>query len=157
MTDTKNKLHWWCDNGVANVRPNHQNQSFSFFSHLWMDGHLFESHSGLICFCECLKGFAVAGGGAGLGSDWSCGNGHGLRRAYKCAVNAPSSCRCWSVGTTRATWTWLRSTTSCLCWCNMKRRGSSAPCCPTATCTSCGSNTATCTVSLFQHLTLQWV
>ncbi len=56
--------------------------------------------------------------------------------------------RCWFVGTTKAMWTWRRSTTSCLYSCNMKRRGFSALCCHMATFTSCGSNTATCTVSL---------
>lgn len=61
--------------------------------------------------------------------------------------------RCWFVGTTKAMWTWQRSTTSCLCSCSTKRRGSSAPCCHMAVFTLCGSSTATSSVS-FSHMLL---
>lgn len=59
-----------------------------------------------------------------------------------------SGCRCSSAVTTWGTWTWTRSTTSCRSWWRGKRTLRWHHWSPTATHTSCGSNTATFTVSV---------
>lgn len=55
--------------------------------------------------------------------------------------------RCWYAVTTWGTWTWTKSTTSCPCCRRGRRTSRWRPCSATAPRTSCGSNTATCTVS----------
>lgn len=73
-------------------------------------------------------------------------------------ATSPSACvsnshrcasRCWSAVTTWGTWTWMKSTILCPCCWRGRRTLRWRPWSATAPRTSCGSNTATSTVSVW--------